>query len=675
MDKKLIKQEINRLRAEILEHDRKYFELDQPTITDAEYDALKRRLEELETQNPEFADLFSPTTRVGGKPSSKFAKVKHGTLMLSLANAFTVEDVADFVERIQKFLNSANTDIDFMAEPKIDGLSFSAIFERGELKVAATRGDGEFGEDITSNLKTIATMPKKVLYRESFEIRGEVYIDKGEFLELNEQRARLGNDLFANPRNAAAGSLRQLDPSITAQRPLKYFVWGGNIDGVSSQSELLAKFKDLGFAVNPLIKLIRNSSDLNSYYEELLETRADLDYDIDGVVYKVNSFALQDRLGILSRSPRWAIAQKFPAAKAFTKVLDIIVQVGRTGALTPVAVLEPVGVGGVIVQRATLHNEEDIERKDVRIGDLVEIQRAGDVIPQVLKVDLSKRPPDSRAFIMPNRCPVCDSSAPKEKDDAVRRCIGGLHCEAQIIERLKHFVSRDALNIDGFGEKQIEEFYERGIIRSPVDIFELEEKVKFIEPPIESWEGWGKKSVENLFHSIASSKNVDLDKFIYALGIRLVGEATAKILAKNFLNISALIDICSSEDALILLTNIDGIGQKIATHIIDFFTDEHNVTLIKDLKEVLKINDCKAESIKSTISGKRIVFTGTLAKMSRQEAKVSAERMGGIVSSSVSVKTDFLVCGAEAGSKLKQARELGIKIINEEEWIKLIDAR
>ncbi len=672
INKRHIKTEIDRLRAEILEHDTKYFELDKPSITDDEYDALKRRLEELEERNPEFADLFSPTVKVGGKALAKFAKVQHKTPMLSLANAFSEEDIRDFIERVQKFLGTPDAEIELIAEPKIDGLSFSAIFAHGELKVAATRGDGEFGEDVTQNIKTIETMPKEVPFNETFEVRGEVYIDKNDFLQLNEQRSNAGKDLFANPRNAAAGSLRQLDPQITAMRPLKYFVWGGSISGVNSQSELLAKFKALGFAVNPSIKIAQNSRDLINYYQEFLENRADLEYDVDGVVYKVNSFALQDRLGVLSRSPRWAIAHKFPAAKAFTRILDIIIQVGRTGALTPVAVLEPVGIGGVIVQRATLHNEEDIERKDVRIGDLVEIQRAGDVIPQVLRVELNKRPMGSKAFIMPQICPICGSAAIKDPADAIRRCSGGLNCEAQIIERLKHFVSRDALNIDGLGEKQIEELYENGLIRSPVDIFTLEQRAKYIEPHIETWEGWGRKSVENLFQSIDSAKNVDLDKFIYALGIRLVGEATAKILAKTFLSIDVLMNVCSSNEAMELLTNIDGIGQKVASYLIEFLSNENNIILIGELKQIITVKDFSRESIASKISGKKVVFTGTLAKMSRQEAKASAERLGAIVSSSVSIKTDFVVCGTEAGSKLKQATELGVKILSEDEWLDLI---
>lgn len=663
------KQEIDALRNLIREHDRYYYELDQPRITDAQYDTLKQRLEALEAQHPEFASNTSPTVTVSGRASGKFTKVHHKPPMLSLANAFTGEDVLDFIERLQKFLTMNGQSIEFIAEPKIDGLSFSAIYENGKLKTAATRGDGEWGEDITANILTIKTMPRELPEGLNLEVRGEVYIDKNDFLKLNKAREAEGHDLFANPRNAAAGSLRQLDPSITASRPLKYFVWSGNIDGVSSQSDLFAKLKNLGFSVNPRIKLSHSLDGLIDYYQELLKDRGDLPYDIDGAVYKVNNYALQERLGVLSRSPRWAIAHKFPAAIAFTRVLSITVQVGRTGALTPVAELEPVGIGGVIVQRATLHNEEDIERKDVRVGDLVEIQRAGDVIPYILKVDSSKRAEGSKPFIMPSICPVCGSPAIKDETNAVRRCTGGLKCEAQIIERLKHFISRDALNIDGFGEKQIEEFYARGLIKGPVDIFTLQERIEPFRAEVETWEGWGKKSVDNLFLSINNIRTVDLDKFIYGLGIRLVGEATAKILAKHFVTLDALTHACKSKE---ILSNIGGIGEKMSAYIVSFFEDPQNIQMLELLKAQINIKDYIREVIDSNIAGKTIVFTGTLTQMSRKEAKAVAERLGATVSASVSAKTDLLVCGSDAGSKLKQARGQGVRIISEDEWLALI---
>ncbi|MCE2992047.1 MAG: NAD-dependent DNA ligase LigA [Candidatus Jidaibacter sp.] len=659
-------QEIEALRAEIAKHDRLYHELDKPLISDAEYDALKKHLEALERAHPEFATASSPSAKVGGKPSSKFGKVQHSTPMLSLANAFSSQDVQDFLERVQKFLNLPTSAIELIAEPKIDGLSFSAIFEGGKLKVAATRGDGEFGEDITANALTIQTLPKEVSYIKHFEVRGEIYIDKADFLALNESRKALEEEQFANPRNAAAGSLRQLDPKVTASRPLKYFVWGGSIEGASSQWELLSKLKSLGFTVNEKIKLAQNSEDLDEYYSQLSQERGDLEYDIDGIVYKVNSFALQQRLGALSRSPRWAIAHKFPAASAFTKVLGITVQVGRTGALTPVAELEPVGIGGVIVQRATLHNEEDIERKDVRVGDLVEVERAGDVIPRVVRVELSKRPENTTVFTMPDNCPICGSPAPKEEGNVIRRCSGGIRCEAQIIECLKHFVSRNALNIDGLGEKQIEEFYRKGLIKTHDDIFKLGQ----FATSIQNWDGWGVQSVQNLLNAIDKAKNVDLDKFIYALGIRFVGEATAKILAKNFLSVESLIAGCSD---VMYLSSLDGIGAKIATHIVEFFGNAQNIKLLKRLSSHLNIKDFEVQNVNSEISGKTLVFTGSLSAMSRQEAKSIAERLGAKVSSSVSAKTDFLVCGDDAGSKLKQARSLGIKVLTEKEWQRLIN--
>ncbi len=656
--------EIQKLREEITKHDRLYYELDKPQISDAEYDTLRKRLEELEVLEPQ-KDLFSPTQSVGSKPSEKFGKVKHSHSMLSLRNAFSEEDVKDFIQSIKDYLKHQD-DLEFLCEPKIDGLSFAAIYKNGSLFKAATRGDGEIGEDITSNMRTIASLPQTVSYKEDFEIRGEVYMSKSDFLKLNEGKAQ--SEQFANPRNAAAGSLRQLDPEITRSRNLKYFIWGGYYNKVTTQVELIQKFADMGFITNPLSKRCSTSEDIITFYKDLLINRSHLDYDIDGTVYKINDFQLQSRLGELSRAPRWAIAHKFPAEQAITTIKDIVVQVGRTGALTPVAILEPVGVGGVLVSRATLHNEEEIERKDFRIGDTVSIERAGDVIPKVLAVDIAKRPLDSKPFHMPSICPVCSSTAIKEDEEAVRRCTGGLKCSAQVVERLKHFVSRNAFNIDGLGEKQIEEFFEKGHLNSPVDIFKIEEK----NLPIHTWEGWGKKSVENLYSSINKVRTISLDQFIYALGIRHVGEATAKLLAKNYESLEKLLSSMQAADILAQLENIEGIGSKVAAGIYGFFSDHFNLEMLSELQKEVNVTDFINDAVDSPISGKTIVFTGTMEKMSRSEAKSTAEKMGAKVSSSISAKTDFLVAGADAGSKLKKATELGIKILSEDEWLDMM---
>jgi DNA ligase (NAD+) len=667
----LVKDEINKLREELKYHDQLYYELDAPTISDAEYDRLKQKFRELEAQHPEFIDLFSPTQIVGGKPLEKFGKIVHSKPMLSLANAFGREDVEDFIARIKKFLNTDQS-IEFLCEPKIDGLSFVAVYKNGELVSGATRGDGEVGEDITANIKTIKTLPHRVELKESFEIRGEVYMDKEDFLKLNEIRIQKGEQIFANPRNAAAGSLRQLDPEITRSRNLKYFIWGGVYNKPHSQHELIETFKSMGFITNPIIKLASDIQEIIDYYNHIFNIRADLNYDIDGVVYKVNSFGLQSRLGEISNAPRWAIAHKFPAQKAITKIMDIKIQVGRTGALTPVAELEPVGVGGVIVSRGTLHNEDEIRRKDFRIGDTVLIQRAGDVIPQVLEVDLTKRPEGANPFYMPEYCPVCGSRAVKEEDEAIRRCQGGLKCSAQVVERLKHFVSKSAFNIVGLGEKQIEEFYECGLIKSPVDIFLLQEKDEASQSKIKFREGWGARSVSNLWLSIQAAKTISLDRFIYALGIRFVGEVTSKLLAKNYSSVDILVEGMQDESALEKLANIEGIGEKIGISIVNFFRDEFNINLITDLKKYVEITAYKLVQIESEISGKTIVFTGSLEKMGRIEAKSIAEKLGAHVASAITSKTDLLVVGSDAGSKLKKANELKIKVLSEEEWLKVV---
>lgn len=654
---------IEHLRQEIQWHNKLYYQDQKPAIQDAVYDTLKRKLQELEAQQPQM-DLFSPAFQVGAAPQEKFKKVAHESPMLSLANAFERVDIEDFIERVYKFLGQeVDGSIEFYAEQKIDGLSFSAVYENGKLHHAATRGDGKIGEDITINISTIKTLPLEVSIKEKFEVRGEVYMSKSDFLHLNERQNEAGEDPFANPRNAASGSLRQLDSEITRSRNLKYFLWGGVISGVTKQNEMMHKFKSLGFVINEKSHICRNADEIMDYYNEVNRTRADLPFDIDGTVYKVNSLQLQERLGELINSPRWAIAHKFPAEKAITKIEAITIQVGRTGALTPVAELEPVGVGGVLVSRATLHNEDEIARKDFRVGDWVTIQRAGDVIPQVLSVDLSRRPAHSKPFHPILHCPICGSKTVKEEGEAIRRCTGGLKCSAQVVERLRHFVSRDAFNIEGLGEKQIEELYNNGLITNPCDIFEL--KDKHINPPIQTWEGWGEKSATNLFSSIEKARQITLDKFIYSLGIRFIGEATSKLIAHEYTSLQNLLEKINYEQLL----SVDGIGEKVASQTMLFFDDPFNRQLIKHLEKQITINDYVLEQVDSKLFGKTIVFTGSLEKMTRSEAKAKAEKLGGKVASSVSSKTDFVVAGADAGSKLKKATELGVKILTEDEWL------
>ena len=668
-----IKKQVDELRAQISEHDRLYYDQSAPTISDAEYDALRQKLALLEEQHPEFKDLFSTASNVGYKPSSSFAKVAHSKPMLSLANAFTAEDVQDFCERIRRFLGlPADEQIEMTAEPKIDGLSFSAVYKGGKLIVAATRGDGEIGEDITENFLMVKGVIQDVGQEIDFEIRGEIYMDKADFLNLNERRKDAGEDMFANPRNAASGSLRQLDANITKSRNLKYFVWSAFLPNCNSHTETLQKVSALGFAVNNLMQTYRDEEGLMSFYNQIAKVRSELDYDIDGTVYKINDFALQDRLGFVARAPRWAIAHKFPAEKAITKLLDIVVQVGRTGALTPVAILEPVGVGGVIVSRATLHNEEEIERNDFRIGDTVVIERAGDVIPKVLSVEFSKRHQESSRFEMPSVCPVCESPAIKEESDAIRRCTGGLKCSAQLIESIRHFASRDALNIDGLGDKQIEQFFEMGLLSNIHDIFTLEMRDQASINTIRKWKNWGDKSAQNLWDSINKARTVALDKLIYALGIRHVGESTAKLLAKTFKSLDALKRAVSDENALTTLLVLDGIGEKVAKEIIKFFNDSYVLDLLSKLDGDLEITEYVYKVVESNISGKRIIFTGSLSSMTRDEAKSIAESMGALVASSISAKLDFVVAGEDPGSKLKKAEALNLEILDEQGWLRLI---
>ncbi len=677
--------ELQYLAEEMEKSDIAYYQNDEPYLTDSQYDALKLRNLQIEARFPHLIRADSPSHRVGAKINTDFSKVTHRFPMLSLGDIFSVEELDSFIMGVKRFLNTAK-DIPFMSEPKIDGLSFSARYEDGIFVQGATRGDGTTGEDITANLKTIRQLPLVIKGKvpEILEIRGEVYMSKQDFLDLNEKNAAEGKKTFANPRNAAAGSLRQLDSRITAERKLSIFAytWGEVSERMwDSQEDFFNHLKEWGFPVNQNNKLCHTLKEIEQSFSHLAEIRSSLPYDIDGMVYKVNSIALQERLGFLTRTPRWAIAHKFPAEKAITTIQNIRIQVGRTGALTPVADLEPVNVGGVIVSHATLHNEDEIKRKDIRIGDSVIIQRAGDVIPQVVEVLKNKRPSDSQEFIFPTICPECGAHAIREEDEAVRRCTGGLTCPAQAIERIKHFVSREAFDIEGLGSKIVEEFYQEGILQSPPDIFSLERRNAdgdlFSHQScsglhLESRDGWGKKSVEKLFNAINNKRTIDLPRFIYALGIRQVGTATARLIAKNYVSFQAFMQDMINKETL-KLVEIDGIGANMATDIVEFFQEEHNITTINRLlKEIVVEDFVDTTNYDSPVAGKTIVFTGTLEKMTRSEAKAKALSLGAKVSGSVSKNTDYVVQGADAGSKAAKAAELGIKILTEEEFLSLI---
>jgi DNA ligase (NAD+) len=682
------KREHARLAKDIAGHDKRYYAEDAPTISDAEYDALRRRYEAIEAAFPDLATPDSLTQKVGAAPSEKFAKIRHRVPMLSLGNVFSDTEVHEFVARVRRFLGLAeDAPLPITAEPKIDGLSCSLRFEAGEFVEAATRGDGFEGEDVTANVKTISEIPHRLEDSPPgiLEVRGEVYMTHGDFAALNARQAEAKKPLFANPRNAAAGSLRQLDSSITKSRPLKFFAyaWGeASLEPSDTQMGMVEAFKNYGLPVNPLMVLCHSAEELIAHYKRIEEERALLGYDIDGVVYKVDSIALQKRLGFVSRSPRWATAHKFPAEKAMTILRDIEIQVGRTGALTPVARLDPVTVGGVVVSNATLHNEDEIARKDIRIGDMVLIQRAGDVIPQVLGPVLDKRPPESKPYEFPNICPVCGSLAIREIDektgtaDVVRRCTGGLVCPAQAIERLKHFASRLAFDIEGLGDKQIEQFYHDGLIMTPADIFTLEARDQRSLKKLKDREGYGETSVKNLFAAIAARRQIELNRLIFALGIRHVGETNAKRLARHFGSFEALRQVaCAAKEgseAREEISNIEGIGPVVAEAIADFFAEPHNVTVLDGL--LAEVTPLPMESVAeaSPVAGKTVVFTGALELMTRDEAKAQAERLGAKVAGSVSKKTDLVVAGPGAGSKLVKAAELGLEVISEADWLKLI---
>jgi DNA ligase (NAD+) len=677
------KEELADLRGQIEYHNELYHIHNAPIISDAEFDALFNRSIAIETKYPSLKSSNSPTAKVGAAPESNFNKVTHAKPMLSLSNAFNREDIEDFFDRIKRFLGlSETTKVEVLAEPKIDGLSFTAYYKKGQLIYAATRGDGSVGEDVTENVKTVTGFPLKLNHKDLpaiLEVRGEIYMTHEEFKRINLEREQEELPLFANPRNAAAGSLRQLDSRITAQRKLKYAVYAiGEVSGqlAPTQSGLVEKLAEFGFIINKPASICSSIDEVMEYYDGIYTKRSELNFDIDGVVYKVNRLDYQERLGFVARSPRWAIAHKFPAEQAKTTIEKITIQVGRVGSLTPVAELKPVNIGGVIVSRATLHNRDEIERKDIREHDTVIVQRAGDVIPQVVAVDISKRPSNSKPFAFPENCPSCGSIALREEGEAATRCMGGLICPDQQIEHLRHFVSRDAFNIEGLGERQIQFFVERGLIKNPVDIFTLEERDKHSLTPIRALPNFGSKSVENLFNAINKAKDITLDKFIYSLGIRHIGEVTAKLLAYNYYSFDnwrdSMIRCKDHHNYYEDLMTIDGIGPKVADSLVKFFSEITNLEVIDELAKVLNIKDVETNFQESNIAGKTVVFTGTLVKMTRSEAKAKAESLGAKVAGSVSSKTDYVIAGEEAGSKLKKARELGVNVISEDEWLELI---
>jgi DNA ligase (NAD+) len=683
--------ELARLAMEIAYHDARYHKEDAPEITDADYDALRRRNDAIEAQFPELVRKDSPSLKVGGGLKSGFGKIRHVKPMLSLGNAFAEADVAEFLTRVRRFLGLGDAEaLAILAEPKIDGLSASLRYEKGRLIYAATRGDGTEGEDVTANMRTLADVPETLAgndWPDVLEVRGEVYMRKDEFLALNERQEAAGNKTFANPRNAAAGSLRQLDPSITKQRPLHFFgyAWGDLSEPLGpTQSQSRDRLKQLGFTLNHPTTLCHSLDEIMDHYRLIEHQRGELPFDIDGVVYKVDRLDWQERLGQVSRAPRWAIAHKFAAEKAETVIEEITIQVGRTGALTPVANLKPVTVGGVVVSRATLHNHDEITRLGVKAGDTVRIQRAGDVIPQVLEVTADG---GGTPFEFPTHCPVCNSEVEREAGEVVYRCTGGLICDAQAVERLKHFVSRDAFDIEGLGTKSIEEFWGEGLIKEPADIF----KLAAYRDTILGREGWKEKSVSNLFNAIQSRQEIPLDRFLFALGIRHIGQTTAKLLARSYTSFTAWRDamqaVASERKAkpdekkpdligphYADLVAIDTVGMAAADSLSAFFNEAHNITVLDNLIAELRITDVDTpQAGNSPIAGKTVVFTGSLEKMSRGEAKARAESLGAKVSGSVSKKTDYVVIGADAGSKAKKAQELGVTILSEEEWLSLID--
>ena len=701
------KAELERLAAEIARNDDLYHGKDAPEISDAAYDALKQRNLAIEARFPELVRDDSPSKKVGAAPLPTFAQITHARPMLSLDNVFSDEEVQGFVGSVYRFLGQMpDGSIAFTAEPKIDGLSISLRYENGKLVNAATRGDGTTGENVTANVRTISEIPNELPKDapEIVEIRGEIYMAKPDFLALNARMEEEGKPTYVNPRNTAAGSLRQLDPRVTEKRKLKFFAyaWGEMSDmPADTQSGMIETFERWGFPINPLTKRLTSVEDLLAHYNAIGLERGELEYDIDGVVYKVDRLDLQARLGFRSRSPRWATAHKFPAEQAFTTIENIDIQVGRTGALTPVARLTPVTVGGVVVTNATLHNADYIvglgnngepirdEGHDFRIGDTVIVQRAGDVIPQVLDVVLEKRPEDAEPYAFPDKCPVCGSHAVREKNektgklDSVTRCTGGFVCEAQAIEHLKHFVSRNAYDIEGFGSKQVDFFFRTEDpsmqIRTAPDIFTLQRRQEKSMTKLENIDGFGRVSVRKLFEAIDARRTIALNRFIYALGIRHVGETTAKLLARSYGSYDELEKAMKAAngytgEAWADLNNIDGIGEVMARAIVEFFNEPRNIGVIEKLLDEVTPEDAEMPSVSasSPVSGKTIVFTGSLERMTRDEAKAMAERLGAKTAGSVSKKTDLLVAGPGAGSKLTKAEELGVEVITEDQWFELV---
>ena len=699
LTKAQVKVELKRLTLELESHDKHYYQEDAPKITDAEYDALRKRFNAIEARFPEFVTSDSPSQKIGAQPSGRFAKVRHAVPMLSLDNAFAEDDVVDFAARMRRFLRLGDDDkIDFSAEPKIDGLSMSLRYEGGELVTAATRGDGAEGEDVTANIRTLKDVPKLLKGRnvpEVCEVRGEVYMTKQAFLALNERQKAAGDTVFANPRNSAAGSLRQKDAAITASRPLGFFAYAwGQMSAMpaDTQSGMIGWFERCGFRTNPLTKLCHSVEQLIAFHRKIEEQRGKLDYDIDGVVYKVDRIDWQERLGFVSRTPRWAIAHKFPAERAITVLRDIEIQVGRTGSFTPVGKLEPIGVGGVIVQNVTLHNEDYIkgiggdgeqlrEGRDIRIGDTVIVQRAGDVIPQVVDVVLDKRPRNAKVFHFPKKCPcplhtdVVREETATGEEGARARCTGEFACPYQKIEHLKLFASRRAFDIEGLGEKQIEFFFEKEWVREPADIFTLPARNNRIR--LEENEGYGETSVRNLFAAIEERRRIALERFIFALGMRHVGETTALALARGYGSWKAFHDAClkvakGDEEAIAEMDALDQIGDTVIASIKAYFGESHNRGIVERLTKEVTIVDAEKPKSDSAIAGKTVVFTGSLEKMTRDEAKAMAERLGAKAAGSVSKKTDYVVAGPGAGSKLADAKKHGVEVLTEDEWLDLI---
>ncbi|WAC49554.1 NAD-dependent DNA ligase LigA [Asticcacaulis sp. SL142] len=706
------KSEHDRLTAEINHHRALYYNEEAPELSDADYDLLEQQLRQLEALYPQLMTADSPTETVGAPVSAKFAPVQHGIPMLSLDNAFSAEDITDFVSRIRRFLKLDPLEIiHFAAEPKIDGVSCSILYVNGELVRAATRGDGRTGEDITENVKTIKDIPPRLVgarreLPDLIEIRGEVYFPLEAFAAMNAAAAEAGGKVFANPRNATSGALRQLDAKITASRPLRFFAYtwgevgvlgegaigetgmgGGYVDTpelfFSSQSEALQKFRDWGFSVNPRSIRVSNAEGLLEVYESLQKDRSELGYDIDGVVYKVDRLDYQRRLGFVSRSPRWAIAHKFPAQQALTHLQAIDIQVGRIGTLTPVARLAPVTVGGVVVSNVTLHNADEIARKDIRIGDLVRVQRAGDVIPQIVGVELSERPADAVPYDFPTICPcplkteVVREVNAKGEEGVARRCSGEHACPHQLVEYLKHVVSRRVLDIEGLGEKQLLKFYEDGLISEPADIFKLEARDAVSLKKLKDREGMGDLSVKNLFKAIEDRRDISLERFIAALGIKHIGDTTAKLLARAYgsepaFRAAMTAAVADEPGARAAIIEQDQIGPSVAEALMAYFSNDHEVGIYERFLAELRVKDAEAVATGSSVSGKTVVFTGALERMTRDEAKAQAERLGAKVAGSVSAKTHIVVAGPGAGSKLKKAEELGVAVMTEDEWLSMI---